>query len=52
VTACAHHLPSFCIFDELFPDNPEPVRPDPKAWTEVDPGAEDQAFLVEQADEL
>jgi len=35
----------------LLSDNPELACSDLKAWTELDPSAEDQAFLEEQADQ-
>ena len=39
-------------FAGLFPDKPGPVCPDLEVWTEVDPASEDEAFLVEQVDQL
>ena len=34
-----------------FSDNPKSACSDPGAWTEVDPAAKDQAFLVVLADQ-
>jgi len=51
MSACAHHLASFYALTKLPSDNLGRAYLDPEVWDKVDPSVEDQAFLVEQADQ-
>ena len=51
MNAYALHLNSFYVLPGLPSDNLGSACPDHEAWDEVNPSAEDQTFLVEQADQ-
>jgi len=51
MNAYALHLNLFYVLAGLPSDNLGSACADHEAWDEVDPSAEDQTFLVEQADQ-